>query len=136
MALEFLKTGVKEIPVGEWESYPMKMGDVFRLTYKKGFLTTQGQIDAVINEVARDERFRILDYKDTDASLVLTVKILQNPIPIAVLVAAIAAASIAVFLFLSLDKIEQIASTPAGIGFMVVALIAGIFVLRGLLKGG
>jgi len=121
----------KEISPGEWETHQVKIGETYRLTYRERFFTTQGQIDTVMADMARDPRWKIVDYTKDGQKHIFTLRILENPFPLALVIAAVAASAVSVFVFLSLDKIEQIAGPFAGPSILLIAGALAFMVFKG-----
>lgn len=121
----------KEITPGEWDTHQVKVGDVYRLSYTEKFWATQGQVDSVLAEMARDPRWKIVDYTKDGQKHVFTLKILMNPFPLVIVIGALAASAVSVFLFLSLDKIEQIAGPFAGPSILLIAGALAFMAFKG-----
>lgn len=121
----------KEISPGEWQTHQVRVGETYRLTYTERFFTTQGQIDTVMADMARDPRWKIVDYKKDGQKHIFTLRILTNPFPLALVIAAVAASAVSVFLFLSLDKIEQIAGPLAGPSILLIAGALAFMAFKG-----
>jgi len=116
------------------EGMTISAGDVLRLTYSFNIpVFKAAQASYVVAEVNRDGRFIVQSYKVDNDRLVLVVKVIKSPIPLAVLVAVIISAGAVVFLFLNFEKAEKLiaAASPP---IMAVAAVVGIFFLYKLVK--
>ena len=117
------------------QSEQARIGDVFDFLYTIRGLGKQGQINGLVTELDTDPRWQVLEYDLQDSHLRIRVKVLQNPFPIILVVAAIGAIGTGLFVYLSLDKVEKVVSSPAGAMTMLGILgVAGLFLLKGFRK--
>lgn len=107
---------MQKILIQNPDTFIAKVGDIYDLTFNTigiPFLSKL-QENAIVDKVNKNERFSVLHSSSTNGKLVIRVKIVINPFPIAVAISAITTSVIGLFIFLSLSKVEQIINTPEG----------------------
>ncbi|NVM23392.1 MAG: hypothetical protein HWN68_16605 [Desulfobacterales bacterium] len=114
------------------ESYQARIGDRFDFHYSVSGFGKRGQIESLVREADKDPRWKVeqYEYDENTGKLRLRFKIIQNPLPLIIIVAAIGGIGIGLFAWLSLDKVEKIVSDPIGGLAVLGTVIGGLMVLR------
>lgn len=112
-----------------------KKGDVLDFFYTVKGWGKQGQIESLVRKLDEDQRWKVkeYDFNPDTSKLRIRVEVVQNPFPIIIIVAAVGAIGTGLFCWLSLDKIEQVISTPVG-GLVMAGTI--VFAIMAIMKFG
>lgn len=102
-------------------------------------LIDKWQRASILKKINSDSHFKVqsVDYINND--LIITVKVIDNPVPVAALVIAVSGVLGTFFIMNSLKSVYKIVEKPAGALLTTgtaIGVIAGIFALGGLLKRG
>lgn len=98
------------------QSFQVQTGDQIELYFNILSLFEQSQMDSLMEQISSDPRFDLYDYEIINKNwysdtLLLKVKIIQNPFPLLAIVIAIATVGTSVFLYLTFSKAELISRT-------------------------
>jgi len=118
------------------DKHIVKVGDRYKFTYTLPIIRSDKAVISFLSDIKRDKRWEIVTYQLIPArnKLIVDVKIIKNPFPIAILIVAFSATFVSLFLYLSLDSVEEIISKPAGALFMGAVGILGLYMAWRALK--
>jgi len=121
----FLKTEVSQ-------DHIVTVGDQYELHFSLFSYFQDYQVNLLLERIKRDKRYEVVDHWVEGNTLVVTIVIIKNPYPIALIITGILAVSGGIFAYFSLDKIYKITSNP--VVSLSVLIIAASFLVSSLLK--
>ncbi len=66
------------------------------------------------NKISENGKFQVESIESRSGELIVQIKIIKNPFPLALAIGAVSTAVIGLLVFLTLGKVEQIINTPEG----------------------
>jgi len=118
------------------ESYQARKGDLLDFHYTVSGWCKQGKIESLVYELDQDKRWRVaeFEYDEPKGKLRIRVEIMQNPLPVIVIIAVIGAIGAGLFAWLSLDKIDKITTSPVGAAIGLGTVAAAVLGMWALVK--
>ena len=112
------------------QAYEAKKGEIFDFHYTVRGWGKQGQIESLVRKLDEDPRWKVIQFEYKNSSLRLRVKVIENPLPLVLILVAITAIGGGLFCWLSLDKIEKVVSDPIGGLAILGTVVGGLMLLR------
>lgn len=118
------------------EAYQARKGDIFDFHYTVSGWCKRSKIESLVHTVDQDMRWSITqyDYDEKAGKLRLRVRIDQNPFPLMIFIAAVGVIGAGLFAWLTLDKIEQITTSPVGAAIGLGTVAAAVLAFWALAK--
>lgn len=123
--------------IKDFEKHQVEKGEIYEMHFStKGIFSFAKK--ALIEQRLRSmKEIELLKLVQTQEEAIATIKIVENPLPLAFILGGIVAVFASSMIFLSLGKIYKIANTPLGVGLgWAVPVIAGAFLISVLRREG
>jgi len=135
---------MEKLLISSPQSHTALAGDVYEFTYKTIGIAffDKFQQDIIKRNIEKNKKLNVTNIESNRGSLIIRVVVVENPLPLAIVLLGIrgaVAGIVGLFIYLSLNKVEQIVNTPEGkvnnlattLGVAVGAVTLGALFMKG-----
>lgn len=129
---------MEKVLIDKPKEYQATTGELLELHYNILSLPIVGKLqrDLIMNRINQNPHFRVQKVESEQGQLVITVKVIDNPVPLLALVIGISTVLGTFFIMNSLGTVYKIIEEPAGALISTGAIVATIVGLLAIFKIG